>query len=284
MSTRAWKDSESLRELFHNLKIGFYVINVQGVFLDASPEFLEIYGLPSSKELGSRTAQELLRLEPFELSLDLLHRDRTVRKFALPVKMPDGRSRIALDVTYKRIVPDLEEVQYHGALIDITEFNPPEFKSAVEELNLRDQLTGAFNRLYLERFEKDAFEEHKSWGCIYIYIDHFRRYCDRYGPDAGKDVLRKMGRFLMRHARAGDAIVRIGEDEFLILLADVLPSTVTKMAKRIRSAALGQAPIPFSLGCAVRKGEESLENTIIVTNRDLSPVQVLQRVPKPQRP
>ena len=87
----------------------------------------------------------------------------------------------------------------------------------------------------------------------------------------------------MRHARAGDAIVRTGDGEFMVLLEDVAPSMMSKISKRIRTAALGQDPIPFSLGFAMRQGNEPLDQTIAMTSRDLAPVQVLHRSPKIQR-
>jgi diguanylate cyclase (GGDEF)-like protein len=284
--TKLWKDVETMQGLFGNLKMGFYVINVQGEFLDATPEFLDFFGLTSVKELRSRNAKELLQLEPFALSLDLLHTDRLVRQFHVPVQSSLSRDRWMVDLICRRMAQQSGELQFYGVLIEVGDcMHLPKDKAEdpEEEQNFRDPLTGAFNRSYLERFERYAFEHRKIWGCIYIYIDHFRQYCERYGVEAGIDVVQKMARFLMRHSRSSDAIVRTGDGEFMILLDEVAPSMMGKISKRIRTAALGQAPIPFSLGYAMRQGNEPLDQTIVMTSRDLAPVQVLHRTPKMQR-
>jgi diguanylate cyclase (GGDEF)-like protein len=168
---------------------------------------------------------------------------------------------------------------YHGIIVDVTERKRSE-RSVMEQPSLRDPLTGSYNRLYLEEFERRMMETERPWGSIYIFIDHFKAFNDRYGYEMGEEVLKKMCRFLMRYARASDGVIRMGDDEFLVLLPNVDSSVVSRINRRFRQAAVGQAPMPFSMGTATRLGSESLESTILRASRELFPVHVLMRTPK----
>jgi diguanylate cyclase (GGDEF)-like protein len=187
-----------------------------------------------------------------------------------------------LDISYAARDEKTGDLVYHGIIVDITDRKRSE-RSALEQPSLRDPLTGSFNRLYLEDFERRMIESGKSWGCIYIFIDHFKQFNDRYGYETGEEVLRKMSRFLMRYARASDGVIRMGDDEFIVLLPNVDSSVVNRISRRFRQAALGQAPIAFSMGTANRFDQERLEQTILRSSRELSQVRVLLHTPKPVR-
>jgi diguanylate cyclase (GGDEF)-like protein/PAS domain S-box-containing protein len=276
------KDLESVRSLFRNLKIGLYTIDKHGEFLDATDEFLEILGLASLKELRQSNAREKLNLEPYDRNPAVPRQDRLIREIDLPLRRADGRAVTVMDISYAGRDEKNGEPVYHGILLDITERKRSE-RSVMEQPSLRDPLTGSYNRLYLEDFERRMVDARKTWGCIYIFIDHFKPFNDRYGYETGEEVLRKMSRFLMRYARASDGVIRMGDDEFIALLPNVDSSVVARINRRFRQAALGQAPIPFSMGTATRLPDEPLESTILRASRDLSPVHVLMRTPKTVR-
>ncbi|MCI0412977.1 sensor domain-containing diguanylate cyclase [bacterium] len=273
------KDLESVRSLFRNLKIGLYTIDVHGNFLEATEEFLEILGLSSIKELRQSNARERLNLEPYDRNPAMPRQDRLVRELDLSVRRADGRLMTLLDISYASHDEKTGDLIYHGIIMDVTDRKRPE-RSALEQPSLRDPLTGSYNRLFLEEFERRMIEIEKNWGCIYIFIDHFKQFNDRYGYETGEEVLRKMSHFLMRYARASDGVIRMGDDEFLVLLPNVDSSIVSRINRRFRQAALGQAPITFSMGTATRHTGESLEKTILRASRDLTPVRVLLRTPK----
>ena len=274
------RDSESFRELVRNLRIGIYVMNTQGEILDANAALLEMFGLRSVEDLQSFSAHELLDLDDFIRKPDLVSSDRSIREFDLRVKGSEGQVRRVLDIAYTRLDIRSGEVLYHGILIDITEGKRLENVTLLQELDFRDPLTGTYNRSYLVEYERRAAQDDHSWSCILAYIDHFKQYNERYGYEAGEGALRRLSRFLMRYARAEDAVVRTGENEFLLLLPNNEVATAQKVAKRLRIAALGQAPVAFSLGCASRQNGESLERTILRSNQNLEVVRVLERTPK----
>lgn len=95
-----------------------------------------------------------------------------------------------------------------------------------EELHLlstTDSLTGLANRRHFENcFDSEwrrAIRTQDSIALIMIDIDHFKKYNDRYGHQAGDDCLRKVCDALKDYAqRSGELIGRYGGEEFVVLL------------------------------------------------------------------
>jgi diguanylate cyclase (GGDEF)-like protein len=114
-------------------------------------------------------------------------------------------------------------------------------REAMRSLSIRDPLTGLFNRRYME--EALAQELHRSrrndaqLAIIMLDIDHFKKFNDDFGHDAGDAVLRELGVFLKKHVRGSDVPCRYGGEEFILILS---PSTIEgalRRAETIREAA-----------------------------------------------
>jgi GGDEF domain-containing protein len=81
----------------------------------------------------------------------------------------------------------------------------------------------------------------------------------------------------MRHVRAEEAVVRVGGDEFLVVLCDSGEDQTEHVAARLREAALTSAPVPFSMGWAARQNGESFEETMVRADHKLLKVRVDER-------
>ncbi|MCM2269709.1 MAG: diguanylate cyclase [Thermoanaerobaculia bacterium] len=90
--------------------------------------------------------------------------------------------------------------------------------------SIRDPLTSVFNRRYFdETFERElrrAERAHKPLSLLLIDLDHFKRFNDTYGHEAGDLVLREFGALLGQVFRAGDLPCRLGGEEFAVLLPE----------------------------------------------------------------
>src|SRR5690606_19644389 len=93
------------------------------------------------------------------------------------------------------------------------------------------------------------------------------------------NTLIRMSRFLMRQVRAEEPVIRIGGDEFVILLRGASEAQTMMVAQRMQSAALRTAPVPFSLGWAWREPGEGLTSTIHRADQNLLAVRVIERTP-----
>ena len=94
----------------------------------------------------------------------------------------------------------------------------------LEKLTETDELTEAGNRRAFERILADTLEsarqERRIVTVMVFDIDNFKTYNDRYGHDAGDEVLRQTVDLLRSTIRRGDHVFRIGGDEFVVIFSD----------------------------------------------------------------
>lgn len=83
-----------------------------------------------------------------------------------------------------------------------------------------DALTGLPNLRALEALSADDEAEDPA-ALIFVDLDGFKQVNDRYGHSAGDELLVEVGRRLREAVRSRDVVVRIGGDEFAVLLAAV---------------------------------------------------------------
>ena len=66
-------------------------------------------------------------------------------------------------------------------------------------------------------------------------LDHFKKFNDTYGHDAGDTVLRETASFLTKNIRAEDIVCRFGGEEFVVILPTATMEAATGRAERLRS-------------------------------------------------
>jgi diguanylate cyclase (GGDEF)-like protein/PAS domain S-box-containing protein len=112
-----------------------------------------------------------------------------------------------------------------------------------------DTLTGLPNRaLLLDRLEQAMARKkrwpEKSFGVLYLDLDHFKNINDSLGHAVGDQLLVNVAEKLKEILRTADTVARLGGDEFIILLEDIQSmETVDEIAQRI----LKDLSIPRSL-------------------------------------
>lgn len=275
---RSLSDPESLQSFVQNLREAIYITSDRGEILDANPAFYALLGVRTKEDLSSIGANELVVDPSLRLAqLEQIDRDGFVRDFELQLVRPDGTLLTVLDTVYCVKDPASGETLYHGMLVDITDRKRME--DELRHQSMRDPLTGCYNRRYLSEMDEQMSPTDAPWGCIFIDIDHFKSYNDQHGHQMGDNTLVRMSRFLMRQVRAEEPVIRVGGDEFVILLRGASESQAQMVAQRMQSAALRTAPVPFSLGWATRQAGEHLMNTMHRADQNLLAVRVIERTP-----
>jgi diguanylate cyclase (GGDEF)-like protein/PAS domain S-box-containing protein len=272
-------DPEVLRDFVSRIAEGVYVTSLEGEILDANPGFVQMLGFASLEELLKYKVFDLIDPAARARETEILKRVGSVRDYELQIRRPDGEVRTVLDTAYTAVDSATGQTVFRGILHDVTLHKRLEWQ--LQEQSIRDPLTGVYNRRYLKQFEDVVGDD--SWGCIYVDIDHFKLYNDSHGHQAGDNVLIRITRFLMRHLRAQEAVVRMGGDEFLILLPSTDLARTVKTAERIEAAAGKEAPAPFSMGYAAREQRETLEKTIHRADQNLYEVRTYYRAPSQER-
>ena len=118
-----------------------------------------------------------------------------------------------------------------------------ETKILLEELktqSLKDRLTGAYNRRYLDDFVQkqipQALRANIPYGVLMVDIDYFKMVNDKYGHDAGDMIIKELIKTIDEIIRDSDIIVRFGGEEFLVLLYNCDKENAYKIAEKIRIA------------------------------------------------
>ena len=104
--------------------------------------------------------------------------------------------------------------------------------------SIHDPLTGLFNRRHMgEILEKEirrASRKKQSLGILMIDIDHFKKFNDAYGHEAGDALLRELGDFFLANIRGEDYAFRYGGEEFMILLPEAPLEDARERAEQLR--------------------------------------------------
>ena len=112
-------------------------------------------------------------------------------------------------------------------------------REALRAQSIKDPLTGLYNRRYLtemlEREIRRAVRAEQPLGILMLDLDHFKKFNDTYGHDAGDTVLRETASFLTKSIRIEDIVCRFGGEEFVIILPTADLNASHARAERIRS-------------------------------------------------
>jgi len=275
-------DPATLSAMALRLQEAIYITTMEGEIIDANPAFLEMFGVDSLDELKGFRASDFVKPELRAREMALLERRGAIRDVELQVTRRDGEVRTVVDSAYLYVDPETGEKFCHGVLVDIT--HRKDLQTQLLEMSIRDPLTGCYNRRYLNTVARQCeTQPNGEWGCIYLDIDHFKQYNDTNGHAEGDSVLVKMARFLMRHVRAEESVVRVGGDEFLVVLCDAGEKQTRQVAGRLRTAAPDSAPAQFSMGWAARRKGETFENTMERADHRLLEVRIDERRDAPKK-
>ncbi len=145
-------------------------------------------------------------------------------------------------------------------------------------LGLLDPLTGVHNRRYFDQRlyeETDHCLRDKTYlSCLFLDIDHFKQFNDKYGHHIGDLVLREVAGLIKRQMRKSDVMARYGGEEFAALLVRTDQLEAMEIAERIRQSvqqhqSLNADGMPLqitiSAGCTTLQG--SFDGSIEAASR-----------------
>ena len=143
----------------------------------------------------------------------------------------------------------LKETEQRTAELAATTERLLQRERELQHAAFHDPLTELPNRRYLvERCEAalaEAKRHNQAVALLLIDLDHFKPINDRYGHDAGDQMLRAIAQRLRDHVRAGDAVARLGGDEFAVLICG---ADAEEHARDIARRLLAELAQPVSYG------------------------------------
>jgi diguanylate cyclase (GGDEF)-like protein len=202
------------------------------------------------------TASERVNVLKDAVNRARVHRfvSKPLRVAELPGLLADAIREAWLEAENARLVTELalkndELNQINGRLEAEVRERTQELHVAIqklEELALRDGLTGVFNHRYLQEALEAELARAKRHGhhvgVLFIDVDHFKQYNDRHGHPAGDRLLRRIADVLTGgrdsgipvQVRVSDIAARYGGEEFVIVLPETGIEGALVKAERIR--------------------------------------------------
>ncbi len=110
---------------------------------------------------------------------------------------------------------------------------------ALKESSIRDQMTGLYNRRFLEEYVETLIagimRKGGQIGLLMCDLDYFKEVNDKYGHDAGDTVLKETASVIAKSARSADLVIRFGGEEFVVIVNEAKPGDAQEVAERIRT-------------------------------------------------
>jgi diguanylate cyclase (GGDEF)-like protein len=163
---------------------------------------------------------------------------------------------------------------------DVTEIAA--YERMLKEMNVRDALTGIYNRRFLENKLMEEFRRYRRYGSrfslIMFDIDHFKRVNDTYGHQCGDFVLRSISSRISSIIRNVDYLARYGGEEFCCILPETELAPAMVVAERFRKEIMNQEciyneniiKVTISLGVStVDEKTASYEDVLKLADRSL---------------
>lgn len=181
------------------------------------------------------------------------------------------RTRSGSYITMEALLTDLrDEPAVGGIVVNARDISVPrELESKLRQAAYFDTLTGLPNRAMLEETAATAARASRGQAhhiaVLFIDLDDFKDVNDGFGREAGDAVLCTVATRLQDHTRMRDTAVRIGGDEFAVLVSECYGEfELEELSTRLLSALsvpmiIGQQSISISasIGIAVARGSRS---------------------------
>jgi len=121
---------------------------------------------------------------------------------------------------------------------DVTELAAYEHR--LLEMNMRDGLTGVYNRRFLEKRLEEEYERHTRYSRVFSVImfdiDFFKKVNDNHGHLCGDFILKSISGKVLSLIRKTDFLARYGGEEFCCLLPETDLASAMGLAERFRAA------------------------------------------------
>jgi len=115
-----------------------------------------------------------------------------------------------------------------------------QLQRGLREQSIRDPLTNLFNRRYMEEtLEVEIARATRSGAPLSVVmcdVDHFKRFNDTFGHEAGDVLLRAVSTLIQTHFRNGDVACRYGGEEFAIIAPCAEMDHLARRAERLGTA------------------------------------------------
>lgn len=231
-----------LRLILDSTGEGIYGMDTEGNCTFCNSSSLEILGYSHQDELIGKDMHNQIhhsRRNGIRLPIEecrIINSIRNGTKFHADDEVFWRKDGTFFDVEY-RVYPQIKDEKVLGAVVTFNDIT--ESKKAQEQINylsFHDSVTGLYNRHFLEN-ELRRIDNNKNLPISIIYgdVNGLKLINDILGHEKGDELLKKTSEVLSRVCRDNDVVIRVGGDEFIILLNNTKSKDAKRIIERIKS-------------------------------------------------
>ncbi len=141
---------------------------------------------------------------------------------------------------------------------------------STEVISETDPLTSLPNRRFLHSWLPEVLEQHGPVSVALLDLDGFKAVNDDLSYEHGDALLQELAGILQRICRRGDAVIRMGGDEFIIVLRETSPGDARAMFERVRVLIANRpwhglppgTQVTASIGVSVGSGADDMQRVL----------------------
>lgn len=272
---------EQLTASFHAAPVGISVRNAEGRLIGCNDAFVSFLGYESEVELLGTRPEDVMTDSATSDRVTALWRKDDDARIELPFTRKDGSIVWArLSARVLELGPDLMTLTH---IEDITAERFERIR--LEERASTDELTGMANRhrmhatlTRLLSMTCPAADPRSATAAVLLLdLDGFKQVNDLYGHAIGDRVLQHVSHRLVAASRETDTVVRLGGDEFLVILPGPINVAAAKdAAARIRNAVAEPLTVAdrnihmtVSIGVATSADNQSVDSLLAAADIDM---------------
>ncbi|NOZ92869.1 diguanylate cyclase [bacterium 3DAC] len=149
------------------------------------------------------------------------------------------------------------------------------FIAKLEDIDesLTDPLTGAYTRRYLEDYASELISKEGSAAVLMLDLDHFKDVNDTLGHEEGDRVLKEVVSRIESTIRPSDVVIRMGGDEFVIIMKDLNYNAMCHAAERIKEhikepPITKGIPVSASIGAVYKEAGKDIDIETLIKLAD----------------
>lgn len=274
-----------MTQLFQEMSVACFTYDRDGVVHEWNREAERLYGYRAEEAIGRSVYDLICRPEDAPRTRQVIEEvfsGRAVRNIEWKDRTRDGEERWVLCSTFPLVDPSGAVWRAISANVDITARKQQEeiieaqreeleaqnenlqqltqrlaqVNAGLEMMAATDAMTGLPNhRVFRQRLWREflwSLEQDAPLSLILLDVDHFKRFNDTFGHQAGDEVLRKVAHVLLEQCGEEFFCARYGGEEFTVILPGLDATQAMGFAEQVRRAVESTPccyqPITVSLG------------------------------------
>ncbi len=248
------------RDILEAMEEGYYEVDLTGKLVYFNESFSRMTGFSSDELVGISYKQFYINHEElFNAFSRVYQTGKAVKAAEWPAISNDSRKiHMEFSIALRRDEKN-EPIGFRGVIRDITERRQADEK--IRYLSYHDQLTGLYNRHYLdEEMKRLDTVRQLPISIIMADLNGLKLVNDTYGHLSGDKILKRAAIILKNICREDDILARFGGDEFILYLPRTAEVEAQKICSRIEKACrkelINDVPLSLSTGVAVKVNAE----------------------------